>query len=123
MLPRITRDYKRNPESCGESEVIFKTLRKVYKLFNSSQNYFEACRIVYKLWGVRKIFTRLWKVYKLCNCSQNHFEACTIFYKLWGVRKKYLGHLGRSTSFVTVVKIILKLVQFFTSCGELEKNI
>ena len=67
------------------------------------------------------MFRTLREVYKLCNSIQNYLEVCRIFYKLWGVRKKYLGHSGRSTNFVTVFKIILKLVEFFTSSRQPEK--
>ena len=35
--------------------------------------------------------------------------------------ENYLGHSGRSTSFVTSFKIILKLVDFFRSCGQSKK--
>ena len=38
-----------------------------------------------------------------------------------GSQKEYLGHLGRCASFVTSFKSILKLVECFTSYGELEK--
>ena len=34
-----------------------------------------------------------------------------------GSQKNYLGHSVRSTSFLNVFKIILKLVEFFASCG------
>ena len=35
--------------------------------------------------------------------------------------KKYFGHSGRSTSFLTSFKIILKPVEFFTNCGQSQK--
>ena len=44
------------------------------------------------------------------------------FFKIgWKSYKKYLGHTGRSTSFLTLYKIILKLVEVFTNCGESKK--
>ena len=70
--------------------------------------------------GSNKIFSTLRKICKPCNFIKNHPKACRIFYKLWAVRK-YLAHSGRSASFVTSFKIILKLVEYFTSCGHLEK--
>ena len=44
------------------------------------------------------------------------------FLQVKGSEKNYLGHIGRSTSFITVFKIIMKLVDFFTSCGQSEKS-
>ena len=35
-------------------------------------------------------------------------------------QEKYLGHSGRYTSFVTLFKIILKLLEYFTTGGQSE---
>ena len=37
-------------------------------------------------------------------------------------QKKCLGNSGWSTSFVTSSKVIVKLVEFFTSCGQSERS-
>ena len=76
--------------------------------------YFKSC------WESEKIFKTLRNVHKLCNCIQKYSEACRLFTSM-GNQKKYLKHSGGSTCFATSFKRILKLVEYFKSCGETEK--
>ena len=87
----------------------------VFKIILKLVEFFTSCG------QSGKIVQTLRMVHKLCNFLKNYSEAFRIFNKLWAVSKKYLRHSGGSTSCGTSNRIILKLVEFFTSYGESEK--
>ena len=93
--------------SCGQSEKMFRTLRKVYRLCNFFQNFSGDCRIVgsqKKCLGhsesSRGFVTSFKPILKLVDS----FTSC-------GQSEKCLGLSGRSTFFITSFKIFQRLLE------------
>ena len=102
------KKYLGHSERATSFETSFKLILKLVEFFTSCGK-------------SEKIFKTLRNVHKLFIFIQKYSEACRIFFKLWEVRKNILGHSERATSFETEFKLILKLVEFFTSYGKSEK--
>ena len=104
----MSKKYLEHSERSTSFVTVFKIILKLVEFFTSCGQ-------------SGKIVQTLRMVHKLCNFIQNYSEAFRIFNKLWAVSKKYLRHSGGSTSCGTSYRIILKLVEFCTSCGQTKK--
>ena len=102
--------------SCGMLKKIFRTLRKFCKFWNFIQNHPKGCRILYKLWAVKKYLEHSGSSASLVTSFKINLKLVE-FFTSCGLLKKIFRTLRMFCKFWKFIQNHPKACRILRSCG------